>query len=1414
MFRRHNCIISQINTIILFIITIAVIVAHGAIYTPDSTETSAQAATVFPAKRYPASPLEMALQLERVLSQGVGALMPSPVTPLQQDGGIIPLDVAQKLFPAEFLLGLSAERVGETTVWRTTLRTDDETGAVVFYNAEGDAFWIIEADSSLYRPDWVVAHRSLTRNTTDFQAFFDNRDLSREQYLSNLPELSSAEKHNVSGYRTSWLVSQQYLRPSHVELTFTFVMRKDIAAWRQSQRGESHLPLPAIVTHSILEGLAFTAISSTSDAFILEIAWSEDMTFAHNALDLFYTQSLLTNRWTHLLQITEIDPADQTLSFEVPYTMLPQSPGAPPSLTVTNITQSSYDPTLFITNIITTNAVRSSNAGFFRLADPHDSDGDGLSDGCERWVWGTDPDNPDTDGDGMPDGWEVLHGFDPTNAADAEADADNDGLTNLEEYLLGTDPRNPDTDGDGLTDGFEVNWCAPVFTTGHDVMKRLPPPDIASDIVEVAVGYGFTLVRRADGTLFAWGDNESGQCDVPIDLTNVVAIAANDWSCFGLRDNGTVTVWGADWGEVKKVPANLTNVIAIAAGDAHCLALRADGTVAVWGDNWFGQCQTPPDLSSIVAISAGFSHSLALRDDGTIVAWGDNYYGQCDVPEGLTDITAVAAGGRHSLALLSNGTVVAWGSDNAGQCSVPYNLANVSSVAAGYDLSFALRADGTVDSWGSDYYGSHTFPPGMKAMSISAGSFCGVALVCLDPLSPDTDGDGLSDGDEIIHYGSSPVNPDSDYDGLSDYAEVMVYKTNPADPDTDGDGFADAQELADGSDPHIHDVLLDPDNDGIPTPYEEYWGSDPLSAASQPPPQAFVYVDVNYQGQIEDGTTTAPWKSLQHALDIAPDYGIVRIAPGTYQGSFEMNCSATRRLIVEAADFDNPPVIVGNPHDWRAAFSIIGADRLSCINRLVFVSHASGQEARELILIVSGMSEDFYGYSGPVLNRLILHGSGAGNMIEAFETSLHLQNSLLIVPAYVSGIDSFIPWLCGDYLPVARLNIFGCTFVCDNSATAISFDPGDQYRDFFTLSVRDTVVAGATCTPISSWSEARINLERCRFEGDIHALQAVISATDVQYGSAGLNFVGMPLDNSPCIDAAGPDATAIDLLGRPRHDHPNIPDINGSTADIGALEYCGEADIDNDGMPDTWELDWFGDLAAEPWGDADFDGIPNAMEWLFGTIPNHRINVRSDWKGRHTLSWLPGLAEEYTVTLMTNGNFAACFNGITTNSFTIAGQWHGLEISAVVEGWAGGAATPLWSRPVSWHQPAPGSFVTAWLLAPAMTSQAVPAGVCGYYNHQRIEIERHGDWEQFFISSTADRATDWQVNGLELQYGNHIPVGPPDQVNPSCYLPTVSNGIANLDIRFYKPTEAASVALPAPLYLLMWAPEALWQLSP
>lgn len=64
-----------------------------------------------------------------------------------------------------------------------------------------------------------------------------------------------------------------------------------------------------------------------------------------------------------------------------------------------------------------------------------------------------------------------------------------------------------------------------------------------------------------------------------------------------------------------------------------------------------------------------------------------------------------------------------------------------------------------------------------------------------DPYDPDTDKDGLTDGEEVLKIKTNPLDPDSDMDGLKDGAEVQTYKTNPLDRDTDKGGVADGHEV-------------------------------------------------------------------------------------------------------------------------------------------------------------------------------------------------------------------------------------------------------------------------------------------------------------------------------------------------------------------------------------------------------------------------------------------------------------------------------------------------------------------------------------------------------------------------------------------------------------------------------------------
>ncbi len=64
----------------------------------------------------------------------------------------------------------------------------------------------------------------------------------------------------------------------------------------------------------------------------------------------------------------------------------------------------------------------------------------------------------------------------------------------------------------------------------------------------------------------------------------------------------------------------------------------------------------------------------------------------------------------------------------------------------------------------------------------------------------DADKDGLSDEEER-EYGTNVMSVDTDGDGLTDYQEIMIYLSDPLLKDTDGDGYNDGEEVENGYNP-------------------------------------------------------------------------------------------------------------------------------------------------------------------------------------------------------------------------------------------------------------------------------------------------------------------------------------------------------------------------------------------------------------------------------------------------------------------------------------------------------------------------------------------------------------------------------------------------------------------------------------
>ncbi len=122
----------------------------------------------------------------------------------------------------------------------------------------------------------------------------------------------------------------------------------------------------------------------------------------------------------------------------------------------------------------------------------------------------------------------------------------------------------------------------------------------------------------------------------------------------------------------------------------------------------------------------------------------------------------------------------------------------------------------------------------------------------------DSDNDGLSDEFEKA-IGTDPQDPDTDDDGLLDGQETGRdgIGTNPLNPDTDGDNLTDGQEAGAGgfgTDPLLKDTDGDGLNDdvevnGKPTP------TDPLKKDTDGDGKIDGIEDANHNGQVDPGET-------------------------------------------------------------------------------------------------------------------------------------------------------------------------------------------------------------------------------------------------------------------------------------------------------------------------------------------------------------------------------------------------------------------------------------------------------------------------------------------------------------------------------------------------------------------------------
>ncbi|MBT7483962.1 S-layer homology domain-containing protein, partial [Candidatus Peregrinibacteria bacterium] len=383
----------------------------------------------------------------------------------------------------------------------------------------------------------------------------------------------------------------------------------------------------------------------------------------------------------------------------------------------------------------------------------------------------------DTDGDGITDLEELQSGLNPYDPDDGNDDADGDGLTNSEEAAEGTNLNDADTDNDGVTDYEEVYGDTDPLIADDSSFIDIEADDEYYDEILNLAELGIIDGYEIDGELYFMPDQYITRAEFTKILLGVLCIIPRD-EAYELPNVFYDILDTEEWYYPITKESFFQEFIYGYLGEL----------------NEEGMAPFKPDIT----ISRAEGSKIILEALNTL---------------GVIDISEVTVGEPWYLPYLE-----------VAQDVGPY-LVNDTTLGEGeiyvitedearYHSEALTRYDFVViASRVLDFYNCYA---DIDTDGDGLSDYDEVNVYYTDPYDPDTDDGGVSDGDEIAAGTepiSTPSDDDTDGDGLTDADEENIYGTDPYDPDTDDGGVYDGAEVAAGTEP-------------ISTPEDDYAGDE------------------------------------------------------------------------------------------------------------------------------------------------------------------------------------------------------------------------------------------------------------------------------------------------------------------------------------------------------------------------------------------------------------------------------------------------------------------------------------------------------------------------------------------------------------------------------------------------------------